>query len=62
MLINKTKTMRRIKADVLIKLPKRVVIFRSENPKEFKGVNKKYLYKVLEDGVLENYYVSKLHM
>jgi hypothetical protein len=45
-----------------IQLPKREVILRTEQPKEFKGVPKKYKYKVLEDGVLENYYESKMHM
>ena len=54
--------MRSIKADVVIKLPKREVILRSEKPSEFKGVSKKYKFKVLEDGVLENYYESKMHM
>ena len=54
--------MRRIKASVNIKLPKQTVISRSEKPSEFKGIPKKYKYKVLEDGVLENYYESKLHM
>jgi len=47
---------------VNIQLPKREVILRSENPLAFKGVHKKYKYKVLEDGVLENYYVSKFEM
>jgi len=54
--------MRRIKASVNIKLPKRTVINRADKPSEFKGVNRKYKYKVLEDGILENYYESKLHM
>ena len=47
---------------VSIKLPQREVISRNEQPNEFKGVPKKYKYKVLEDGVLENYYVSKFEM
>ena len=54
--------MSRIKLDVIINLPKREVILRSEKPSEFKGVPKKYKFKVLEDGVLENYYESKMHM
>jgi len=62
MLNLKTNKMSRIKLDVIIDLPKREVILRSENPSEFKGVPKKYKFKVLEDGVLENYYESKIHM
>ena len=62
MLNLKTDIMRRIKASVNIKLPKQTVISRSEKPSEFKGVPKKYKFKVLEDGVLENYYESKMHM
>jgi|TARA_R110000764_G_scaffold38132_1_gene84440 hypothetical protein len=54
--------MRRIKASVNIKLPKRTVISRTEKPSEFIGVSKKYKYLILEDGILENYYESKLHM
>ena len=51
-----------LKVDVIIDLPKREVILRTDKPSEFKGVPKKYRYKVLEDGVLENYYESKMHM
>ena len=58
----KTDIMRRIKASVNIKLPKRTVISRSEKPSEFIGIHKKYKYLILEDGILENYYESKLHM
>lgn len=54
--------MRRIKADINFQLPKREVILRSENPSEFKGVPKKYKFKVIEGGVLEGYYESKMHM
>ena len=54
--------MRTIKADAIIELPKREVILRSENPGQFKGIPKKYKFKVLENGVLENYYESKMHM
>ena len=54
--------MRRIKASVNIKLPKRTVISRADKPSEFIGVPKKYKYLVIEDGILENYYESKLHM
>ena len=54
--------MRRIKSTVNIKLPKRTVISRDSKPSEFIGVPKKYKYLVLENGVLENYYESKLHM
>ena len=59
--LNKDK-MSIIKLDVIIDLPKREVILRTDKPSEFKGVPKKYRYKVLEDGVLENYYESKMHM
>ena len=59
--LNKDK-MSIIKLDVIIDLPKREVISRTDKPSEFKGVPKKYIYKVLEDGVLENYYESKMHM
>ena len=54
--------MRLIKSTVNIKLPKRTVISRSEKPGKFKGVHKKYKYLVIEDGILENYYESKLQM
>lgn len=54
--------MKRIQATVKLQLPKRVVISRSEKPSEFIGIPKKYKYLILEDGILENYYESKLHM
>ena len=54
--------MRRIKASVKIQLPKTEVISRDEKPSEFKGVPKKYKYLLLEDGLVEGYYESKLHM
>lgn len=54
--------MRRIKASVNIKLSKRTIVSRSEKPSEFIGVPKKYKYLLLEDGKVEGYYESKLHM
>ena len=54
--------MRRIKATVKIELPKQEVFNRKDEPKMFKGVPRKYKYLIMEDGKVEGYYESKLHM
>ena len=54
--------MRRIKATVKIELPKQEVFNRGDNSKMFKGVPRKYKYLIMEDGKIEGYYESKMHM
>lgn len=54
--------MRRIKATVKIDLPKQEVFNRKDNSKMFKGVSRKYKYLIMENGKIEGYYESKLHM
>ena len=58
----KTDIMRRIKATVKIDLPKQEVFNRKDNSKMFKGVPRKYKYLIMENGKIEGYYESKLHM
>lgn len=54
--------MRTIKASVKIQLPKTEIINRKDKPSKFKGVPRKYKYLLIEDGTVEGYYESKLHI